>query len=217
MKFDRPIPGVSETRGSLRIGVGGGQVNKPQRRCNAVGVWWSGWIPRLRFAPRGMTVTELRVGVGGGRVNKPQRRCNAGRCRVVWVDSATALRSARNDRDCASGSCRGGVREKPQRGKPRKPRASPWEPWRSERTKALKGRSKRSLGMNGPPLQGLGIFHGTNFPGRCPGLELGRAFGAATRAGVWWPGWIPRLRFAPRGMTVTALRIAVFNGLIIQN
>jgi hypothetical protein len=44
MKFDRRFLGVSETRRTLRAGV-----------------WWSGWIPRLRFAPRGMTVTALRV------------------------------------------------------------------------------------------------------------------------------------------------------------
>jgi hypothetical protein len=66
-------------------------------------------------------------------------------------------------------------------------RSGPTEP-------ALKGRSNLSeaisrsrslgLGTNGPPFQGLGFFHVSKIPGRCPGLELGRAFGAATRAGM---------------------------------
>jgi hypothetical protein len=177
MKFDRRFPCVSETRRTLRVFVGDDRVNKPQRvrafgAATRAGVWWFGWIPRLRFAPRGMTVTALRVGVGGGRVKSPNgashespghrpgnrgdrreqalkgrsnvsesisrsrslgmkgpplqglnvfawdefpralpwagigprlRRSNAGRCLVVWVDSATTLRSARNDCDCASG------------------------------------------------------------------------------------------------------------------
>jgi hypothetical protein len=34
------------------------------------------------------------------------------------------------------------------------------------------------------------------------------------RASNWWSGWIPRLRFASRGMTVAALRVAFFNGLL---
>jgi hypothetical protein len=41
------------------------------------------WIPRLRFAPRGMTASGLRF----ARNDRT----------VVGVDSATALRSARND------------------------------------------------------------------------------------------------------------------------
>jgi hypothetical protein len=56
----------------------------------------------------GVSETRRRFGmvsgvIGGGRVNKPQRGCNAGRCLLVWVDSATPLRSARNDCDRASG------------------------------------------------------------------------------------------------------------------
>jgi hypothetical protein len=65
MKFDRRFLGVSETR--RRFGsVSGG-----------LGVWWSGWIPRLRFAPRGMTVSALRVaffmgGQSGLKRNSPK-------------------------------------------------------------------------------------------------------------------------------------------------
>jgi hypothetical protein len=60
MKFDRRFPGVSETR--RRFGLVSGVVGQtsPNGAAARAGVWWSGWIPRLRFAPRGMTGTALR-------------------------------------------------------------------------------------------------------------------------------------------------------------
>jgi hypothetical protein len=165
MKFDRRFLGVSGTRRTLRVGV-----------------WWSGWIPRLRFAPRGMTVTALRVGVGGGRVKSPNGASH---------ENPGQRPGNRGDR----------------------------------RERALKGRSNgtepilrlRSLGMNGPPLQGLRILHGTNSPRALPWAGIGPHLRCCNAGGclvVWLSGWIPRLRFAPRGMTVTALRVGVGGGRV---
>jgi hypothetical protein len=58
MKFDRRIPGVSETRRTLRAGVGGGRVNKLQRGV-ALGCNWA--------APSALQRGPVSGGLGGFR------------------------------------------------------------------------------------------------------------------------------------------------------
>jgi hypothetical protein len=117
MKFDRRFPGVSETRRTLPVCVGGGRVNKPQggepRKPRATP--WEPWRSERTSPERAIQLARSAFAFVGNEWAAPSglgnsswdespralpwagigprlRRYRADRCLVDWVDSATALR-----------------------------------------------------------------------------------------------------------------------------